>query len=201
MPKCKVLSGLTEQTTQALVLDAGAFFKNYDIKQDTFDSAIKAGKLLGATKGGGNFKAVPTFRSIEIDGMRGAVKEAKLLDSWEIRMGAKIVEVTVESLKAGLSIVEEPTTETVGQKQYKKIQGKTCILDKDYFDNITWIGNLSGSEDPVIIQVFNALNTKGLEFSFEDKGEAVIETDFEGHFDATGKVPFVIYYPQVGVGA
>ena len=74
-----------------------------------------------------------------------------------------------------------------------------CITDSDYIENITWVGNLSGSEEPVIIQVYNALNTKGLELGFEDKSEATIELEFTGHFDMkkANEVPFNIYYPKI----
>lgn len=196
---CKVISGLTEKTSKNLVLDAGAFFKDYDFELDTFETAVAEGKLLGATKGGGSFKAVPTFRPIEIDGMRGDAKGDKVLEAWEVAMGANLVEVTKDTLTAGLGI---STTEQVKERAYESITGRMCITDEDYIGNITWIGNLSGSTDLVVIQIFNALNTKGIEFSFEDKGELVIETEFIGHFDMAdmSQVPFKIYLPVESVG-
>ena len=53
----------------------------------------------------------------------------------------------------------------------------------------------------MIIQVYNALNTKGLELSFEDKGEGVIEVEFRGSYDLNklGEVPFAIFYPKITV--
>lgn len=196
MGTCKVINGLSEKTPQHLALDAGAFFKNYDVTTDTYDSAVKT-KLIGATKGGGSFKAIPTFRTVELDGMRGAVKGTKILESWEVAIGANVAEVTEDNLKISLGVANE-TESSEKPANYKKITGKNCISDKDYLENITWVGTLSGSKDPVIIQVYNALNTKGLELSFEDKGELVIEMEFEGHFDMKKKeVPFAIYYPKL----
>ena len=55
----KTINGITQNTTKHLLLDAGAFFVGYNPATDTFESAKTAGKLLGATKGGGSFKAVP----------------------------------------------------------------------------------------------------------------------------------------------
>lgn len=196
MSVCKVINGLNEKTTQHLVFDAGAFFKNYDVKTDTVETATE--KLIGATKGGGSFKAVPIFRTIELDGMRGALKGTKILESWEVSIGANVVEVTPENLAISLGVSKEVETLEEKPTGYKKVGGKMCISDKDYLENVTWIGTLSGSKDPVIIQVFNALNTKGLELGFEDKGELVIEMEFEGHFDMKAKeVPFAIYYPKL----
>lgn len=201
---CRVISGLTAQTTQKLLLDAGAFFKNYNmvavegtesVPADTFESAVAAGKLLGATKGGGSFTAVPTFRSIEVDGARGELKGMKILETWEIKMGATLVEVSAETLKDALAI---SSIDTESNTTHDVITGNMCLKPTDYIDNITWVGNLSGSEETVVIQIFNALNTKGLELSVEDKAEATIETEFVGHFDMdkVNEVPFAIYYPK-----
>lgn len=197
MPKCKVISGLTAKTTEKLVLDAGAFFKNYKVGTDKFETAVTSGKLLGATKGGGSFTAVPSFRNIEIDGLRGEAKGTKILETWEIKLGATVVEVTPDTLQTALAVSEKATED--GITTHEVVKGKMCITDADYIENITWVGNLSGSEEPVIIQVYNALNTKGLELGFEDKSEATIELEFTGHFDMkkANEVPFNIYYPKI----
>ena len=200
----KTINGLTSKTPLRLLLDAGAFFKNFDMKADTFESAVIAKKLLGATKGGGSFSAVPAIRKIEIDGVRGSVKGLGVLDTWEVKIGANIVEVTADTLVSALGIADK-TSGTDGSgtggadlSGYDIITGRSHILDTDYIDNITWVGTLSGSLKPVIIQVFNALNEKGLELAFEDKSEGVVETEFMGNFsfDDPDKVPFDIYYPK-----
>lgn len=200
----KTLNGITNKTPKRLLLDAGAFFKNYDMETDTFDEAVTAGKLLGATKGGGSFSAVPAIRQIEIDGIRGSVKGLKVLDSWEVKIGANIVEVSADTLLLALAIsdktvgIDNTTTGGADLTGYDVISGRNNILDTDYIENITWVGTLSGSNKPVIIQVLNAMNEKGLELSFEDKTEGVVETEFMGNFDFENpdKVPFNIYYPK-----
>ena len=55
-------SGFTEATAENLLLDAGAFFVDYEVDTDTFETAVTSGKLLGATRGGGSFNATPTIR-------------------------------------------------------------------------------------------------------------------------------------------
>lgn len=200
----KTINGITAKTPKRLLLDAGAFFKNFDMETDTFDSAVTAGKLLGATKGGGSFSAVPAMRQVEIDGIRGSVKGLKVLDLWEVKIGANIVEVSVDTLVLALAIadktvgVDNSGTGGADLSDYDVISGRNNILDTDYIENITWVGTLSGSNKPVIIQVLNAMNEKGLELSFEDKTEGVVETEFMGNFDFENpdKVPFNIYYPK-----
>lgn len=203
MINSKVISGLTDKTPQSLLLDAGAFFKNYTVGTDTFESAVTGGKLLGATKGGGSFSAVPSFRPIEIDGVRGAVKDLQVLEAWEVKIGAKLVELSAEALVASLAVADKVvgSSGTPDLSSYEIISGRNYVETTDYIDNITWVGTLSGSQLPVIIQVYNALNTGGLELSFEDKGEGVVETEFVGHYELTAPddVPFKIYYPKVVV--
>lgn len=65
----KVHSGFNENTSKNLLLDAGAIYVNYDLEVDTFATAGE--KLLGATSGGNQFNAIPEFRTVEVDGVRG----------------------------------------------------------------------------------------------------------------------------------
>ena len=45
-------SGFSAGTSNKLMLDAGAFFKNFAVGTDTYATAKAAGKLIGATQGG-----------------------------------------------------------------------------------------------------------------------------------------------------
>lgn len=191
----KTYSGFTAETAENLLLDAGAFFTNFDIEADDFDTAVAAGKLLGATRGGGQFSAIPEIRRIEVDGVKGAAKGLTVIDSWEVKMTANVLEVTLEGLKKALTAgVVDSTTNT----EYDILKAKNFIELTDYIDNITFVGKKSGTAEPVIIQVYNALNTTGLTIQTQDKGEAVIAMEFEGHYDAEAldNPPFAIYYPK-----
>lgn len=191
----KSINGITEKTPKHLLLDAGAFFKNFDVTTDTYESA-KA-KLIGATKGGGSFKAVPNFRSIEFDGKRNKTLGFEVIDDWEVSISAKVIETTKETIKLALGVATESNSTT--PPKYIKIEGKTKVEDSDYLDNITWVGTLSGSEKPVMIQIFNPLSQKGLELGLEDKSEGVIELEFNGFFKINDldTPPFAIFYPEV----
>lgn len=198
--KKRVPSGFTKETPKRLLLDAGAFFKNFTYEpggtsNDTFDSAVAAKKLIGATKGGGEFSAVPTVRSIEVDGVKGKAKGLEVIDFWEVYLKATVLEVTPESIQTALSAA---MTDAESDETYNVITGNAAINLEDYADNITWIGTLSGSDEPVIIQVFNGLSTEGLKLTMQDKGEATIPMTFYGHytFDDLDSPPFKIFYPK-----
>lgn len=189
----KIVSGFTQKTAENLLLDAGAFFKNFEVGTDTFESAVAAGKLLGATNGGGEFSAVPTIRQIEVDGVKGRAKGLEVIDAWEVYIKANLIEVTAEVLKEALCSASSKVN-----GEYDEITANASISLSDYIDNITWVGTISGSDDPVIIQVYNALNTDGLTLTTQDKNQSVIATTFYGHYtqDDLQTPPFSIFYPK-----
>lgn len=191
-----MITGFTANTAKKLLLDAGAFVKNYDPASDTWDT-IKDTKVIGATQGGGSFSAVPTVRRIEIDGVKGAAKGLEALDEWVVTITANVKEVSAEAIALALaSSTSAPAEQPEG---YTKITANNEIALDDYLDNIAWIGRLSGSQKPVIIVVKNALNTNGLSLTMADKAEGVIALTFTGHYDPENldTPPFEIYYPEV----
>lgn len=191
----KKYSGFTTETAKSLLLNAGAYFKNFDIGTDDFASAVTAGKLIGATKGGGEFSAVPEIRQIEVDGVAGRAKGLETIDSWDIYLKANVLEVKEATIQSGLAA---SSVDTSTNTDYDIITASNNLEVSDYIDNITWVGTLSGSDKPVIIQIFNALNTDGLKFSTTDKAEATISLTFYAHYtqDDLDTPPFKIYYPK-----
>lgn len=191
----KKYSGFTTETAKSLLLNAGAYFKNYDVGTDDFDSAVAAGKLIGATKGGGEFSAVPEIRQIEVDGVAGRAKGLETIDSWDIYLKANVLEVKEATIQSGLAA---SSVDSSTNTNYDIITASNNLEVSDYIDNITWVGTLSGSDKPVIIQIFNALNTEGLKFSTTDKAEATISLTFYAHYtqDDLDTPPFKIYYPK-----
>lgn len=188
------ITGLTSTTAQNLLLDAGAFFKNFDISTDTYATAVAAGKLIGATAGGGSFSAVPNVRQIEVDGAKSNTKGLEVLDHWVVTMTANVKEVTLAALKLALAAADSATYDS----DYELITPRNTIADADYNTNITWVGTISGDAHPIIIVVKNALSLNGLSMTFEDKNEGIIPITLTGHYDPASMdtVPFEIYCPN-----
>lgn len=194
----KVRTGYNTKTMENLHTGAGAYFKNFTVGVDTYETARTDGKLLGATQGGGEFKAAAEIRQIEIDGLPGKAKGAEIIDSWEVSLGMTFIETTPETLALSLGAADIDTT-TNGT--YNIIQGRNAFEDADYIDNITYIGTLTGSDEPIIVQVFNALSTDGLNIKVEDKKEGTIPVTVFGHYEDNGDgsldaPPFKIFYPK-----
>lgn len=186
------ITGLTTATPDKLLLDAGAFFKNYDLSKSY---AQNKDNLIGATAGGGAFSAVPTVRKIEVDGGKENVERLKTIDQWVVTLTANVKEVTVDSIKLALgSATSKAATTPTG---YAAITGNADFVVADYIDNVVWVGRLSGSQMPVIIELKNAASLNGLSLTMADKSEAVIPTTLTGHYslDDLDTPPFNIYYP------
>lgn len=188
-------TGFTTKTAERLLLDAGAFYKNYDVATDTVESA--ATKLIGATQGGGSFTVTPTIRSIECDGVAGEVKGLKTIDTVAVSMVLNVLEVTPDTLKLALGTGRSEVSSSPSGG-YKKVTMDNIIADGDYLENITWIGRISGQNNPCIIVVKNALSTNGLALTFADAANGVIPITITGHYTADDMetVPFEIYYPE-----
>ena len=189
------ITGLTSNTPENLLLDAGAFFKNYDLSK-TYAQNVSAGALIGATAGGGSFSAVPTVRKIEVDGAKENVAQLQTIDQWVVTMTANVKEITADTIELalGASTKTTPTNPT----SYSKILGNADFAEGDYLDNFTWVGRLSGNANPVIIVIKNALALGGLSITMADKNEAVIPVTVTGHYDLDDldTPPFEIYYPS-----
>ncbi len=194
MGKSKVYSGFNKKTPETLLLDAGAFFINFDVAVDTYETAKS--KLLGATRGGGKFEAKPSIRSIEVDGVKGRAKGLQVIDSWDVSLSANVLEISKDSLAKGLTAIDAiDSTSTAG---YAVISAKNYIELDDYIKNVTYVGKISGKGKPVIIQIYNALNVDGLSLKVKDKDEAVIALNFVGCYDpeTLDTPPFKIFYPE-----
>ena len=145
MAKKKAYSGFNNKTMEHLLLDAGAFFKNFNYgkeegENDTFDSAVAAGKLIGATKGGGEFSAVASIRQIEVDGVKGRAKGLETIDSWDVYLKATVLETSADTIKLALG---SATVDTESDDKYDIITGNADISLDDYVENVTWVGKLS----------------------------------------------------------
>lgn len=190
----KKMTGYTESTMINRQTGAGAYFKNFDVETDTFATAVEAGKLLGATQGGGTFTAKPTITPVEVDGVPSSAMGMEEVEGWEVTLQATFLEIKPELIQ---KVLGASTSTTTTDGKYQKIQGKMFLDKSDYENNITFLGDMAGYDDPVIIQVYNALSTDGLSMNPQDKKSSTISTTFKGHVSPTDYAtpPFAIFIP------
>ena len=178
------VTGLRTSSMQNLVLNEGAFLVGFDYSsyataealEVALISALQDGsKLLGATNGGGTFVCVPTTRQIEIDGIRGSVKGATHVDSWDIRLTGTLKELKKETFAKLLMCADVDTSVS----DITKITLHNDIEATDYIANLCWVG--STPYGYILIGMTDVLNTAGVTMTFADKDEATIPFEFSSH--------------------
>lgn len=180
-------TGLDAASLDNLQLDAGVFLRNFDYSSYTSVAALKEAlaaaaenpeNRMGATRGDGNFSAIPQRRSPEINGKRYEFVGSERFDSWEIKMTGTLLETTAQNIRDVLSCADvekngDVTTLTL-RTQPKK---------EDYMD-VVWVGDTA--KGLILIALKNALNVVGMNFTFTDKGEGTLPFEFHAHQDKVG---------------
>lgn len=179
-----MLTGFTADTKQNIQLGAGVLTTSY-----TQGGTISPTDIIGATKGGGSFTAVPTERTIDADGIPANVKGMRVIDDWVVTLNTTLIEFKKDDILLALgggataTDVDDVTT----------FKCSSDIADTDYKD-IYWIGD-TGDGKQIVIKIKNALNTGGLNFTITNKGEGSYSLSLIGHYDASDlkTAPFEIY--------
>lgn len=183
--------GITSETVKRMLIDAGAVYVNYGESDE---------RLLGATQGGNVFTVEREIKQVEIDGAIGPVKGARRVISEKAILTVNLLEHSAENWKLILTAADmsDVMDETGVNKIADEIRTRQ-ILDSDYVKNIALVGELSGTSEPVVIILENALSEGEVELSMEHTGEAVPEVVFAAHWDPAdmGKSPYAIRFPVV----
>ena len=169
-------NGITPKTVKNLQLGAGAWFKNV-ARNESYATAKAAGKCLGATRGGGTFRAAAQIQQVEIDGAPGRVKGGIIVQGWEVSMQTTLIETSTDALMMALGSADVDTTTLPG---YDIIKGRMYADDVD-FVNLCWMGCIAGTSEPIKIFISNSFNEQGLEFATSDDGTGTIPLQLYGY--------------------
>lgn len=182
-------TGFTNNSTNHFIVDAGAVYLNVEFNETTGEFT---GDLLGATSGGNEFVVNQEVREIEVDGLKGRGKGLQAVTFMNPDLTVNLKELSAKNLAtviAGGKVAE-------GNEFYDVLTSKGKIEDSDYIDSVALVGNVTGSDKPIVIVLYNVLSIEGLEMSFEDDNEVVVPVTFGGHYDETQQVPYKIYLPK-----
>lgn len=180
-------TGITENTPDRYIIDSGAVFLGFT----DFDNP---GTLLGATSGGSTFTIEQEITELPVDGSHGPVKGCRRITGTKAALTVNLLEHTLANMKLTLAGSTSVTFEVF----WDAVQRNAQIQDSDYIDNVTLIGEVSGNERAVAIQLKNAIIDSNFELSFIDKEEGVIAVTFTAHFDPADleTEPWVIIWPK-----
>lgn len=177
---------IPEDTFKNLQMNAGILTRSFD------PATKQIGEIIGATTGGIQFTATPTFEDFgeDIDNCPKNTKELKKLTAWEVSLSGTFVTINKDTAKTLIG---------AGDIAGIKVTPRNDVLSTD-FDDIWWIGDYSDVNTGenagfCAVHMLNALNTGGLQITTTDKGKGNFAFNFEGHYSMNAQtvVPFEVY--------
>ena len=196
-------TGYSANTPKHYLINAGAIYKNLEWNATGGEGSKGQweGELLGATAGGNKVTIEQNYRVIEIDGVFTPAVGQKILESQTAKLETNVKELTAENIRLSINGKIADSDGVDAPTGYQVISGKAKLENTDYIKNLGIVGTMSGTDDPIIIIIDNALCTSGLDFETKDNDEAVISMTFEAHANE-GQVddlslPCRIYFPNI----
>lgn len=175
-------------TFKEIQLNAGVLLSEFTPSS----GEISASNILGATSGGVNFTATPTYTDYgeDIDNCPKNTAELKKLDTWEIKMSGTFVTVNAARTKSLLGAADVVA---------EKVTPRVDVTVED-FEDLWWVGDYSDENGEtnggyVAIHMMNALSTGGFQIQSTDKGKGQFAFEYTAHVKMAEQsvVPCEIY--------
>lgn len=156
---------------------------------------IGAAGQIGATTGGVNFTATPTFTDFgeDIDNCPKNMKELKRQDMVEAKMSGTFVNADTKTAKMLCGAADIDTSDTT------KVVPRTDLKDSD-FTALWLVGDYSDKNGAknggfIAIHMLDALSTGGFQLKTADKAKGQFAFEFTAHYSIAeqDKVPYEIY--------
>lgn len=182
---------IPETAFQKLQLNAGILLSNFNPET----GEVQESDLLGATSGGVNFNAEPSFSDFgeDIDNAPVNVKELKRQDSWTVTMSGNFVTVDLSLAQRLIGAAD------IDNENATKIVPRADLKDSDFMD-LWWVGDYSDENGDanggyLAIHMMNSLSTGGFSVQSTNRGKGQFAFEFTGHYSLENQsvVPFEVY--------
>ena len=179
---------IPETTFKNLQLNAGVLLSAFN----PATAEVANESIIGATTGGVNFTATPTFSDYgeDIDNCPKNMMELKKLDSWEISMSGTYVTVDVNAVKSLVGAADVSAN---------KVTPRNDVKLSDFTD-VWWVGDYSDQNGEtnggyVAIHMMNTLSTGGFAIQSSDNGKGNFAFTYIAHYSmaAQDTVAFEVY--------
>ena len=179
---------IPETTFKNLQLNAGVLLSAFNPESAT----VANESIIGATTGGVNFTATPTFSDYgeDIDNCPKNMKELKKLDAWEISLSGTYVTVDANAVKALVGAADVSGNKITPRNDLK-------LTD---FTDVWWVGDYSDQNGEtnggfVAIHMMNTLSTGGFAIQSSDNGKGNFAFTYTAHYSMSAQdtVPFEVY--------
>ena len=185
---------IPEATFKNIVLNAGVLLSSFTPATPTIEDT----NILGATTGGINFTATPSFTDFgeDIDNCPKNMKELKKLDSWEVKLTGTFITSNTSLIALLMGAGDVGTSDTT------KVTPRVDVASADFKD--LWFvcdySDKNGENNGgfCAIKIINALSTGGFSMQSADKGKAQFSFEFTGHVSMSAQtvVPFEVYLKE-----
>lgn len=185
---------IPESTFKNIVLNAGVLLSSFTPATPTIEDT----NILGATTGGINFTATPSFTDFgeDIDNCPKNMKELKKLDSWEVKLTGTFITSNTSLIALLMGAGDVGTSDTT------KVTPRVDVASADFKD--LWFvcdySDKNGENNGgfCAIKIINALSTGGFSMQSADKGKAQFSFEFTGHVSMSAQtvVPFEVYLKE-----
>ena len=185
---------IPENTFKNIVLNAGVLLSSFTPATPTIEDT----SILGATTGGINFTATPSFTDFgeDIDNCPKNMKELKKLDSWEVKLTGTFITSNTSLIALLMGAGDVGTSDTT------KVTPRVDVASADFKD-LWFVCDYSGKNGEnnggyCAIKIINALSTGGFSMQSADKGKAQFSFEFTGHVSMSAQtvVPFEVYLKE-----
>ena len=182
---------IPENTFQNIQLNAGVLLNSFTPSSAT----VSEEAIIGATTGGINFTATPTYIDFgeDIDNCPKNMKELKKLDSWEAKCSGTFVTVDTAVAKSLIGAADIGTSDTT------KVTPRNDLAQADFSD--IWIVGDSSDKNGdtnggfIAIHMMNALSTGGFQIQTADNAKGQFAFEYTAHYSMSAQdtVPFELY--------
>jgi hypothetical protein len=182
---------IPENAFKNLQLNAGVLLSDFNPATATVENK----SIIGATTGGINFTATPTYTDFgeDIDNCPKNMKELKKLDSWEAKCSGTFVTIDTAVAKSLIGAAD------IGQSDTTKVTPRNDLAQADFSD-IWIVGDYSDKNGDtnggfVAIHMMNALSTGGFQIKTADKAKGQFAFEYTAHYSMSAQdtVPFELY--------
>lgn len=178
-------------TFKQIQINAGILLKDFT----PATGAIEADDQIGATTGGINFTATPSYTDFgeDIDNCPKNMKELKRLESWEVKATGTLVTLDTAAAKSLIGAADIDGDDTT------KVTPRNDLADADFAD-LWFVGDYSDKTGAakggfVAVHLMNALSTGGFQIQTSDKAKGQFAFEYTAHYSMTAQdtVPFEVY--------
>lgn len=180
----EMLTAVTADVINNLSPDAGLLLFNVDIGSVADAEAMaalidqnrgKAGNWGGVTDGDIKVTEGRSSWSPAFNGKRMPFKGDKFLDTAEPKISFTMLEFSPENF-----VVASGAADKAGSGTHITVTPRASYKDTDYLTNVLWC-TMKGHDGIYVVELQNALCTKGIDSTAGDKKVAQLAVEFTGH--------------------